>query len=352
MKVLKAWRRTMLSILASMACLPLAMSSTSVFAQDAGAYPGVERGADGLGYYAAGYEPDAAYGGGGGGGYPQGDAGCPTEGEMFMDDMDAECRHFGGHFRNLLCMLAPYTAGGRCAPRWYDVNVDFLYIDRDVSNTTVTYLADGLNAVGGPALGTQNLTFDYEVVPRITFAGQVGPAGLVEFSYLGLGNWASQSTVTSNGDLFSPFSQFGLVPAFGFDETDQASFGSLAPPSIATNSTSAADGRDQPACSMALICWAFATSVWKSKRLSMSSVGTARSTTSLGPPTHLRVSKLAETSICVRFQASPPAAKSRLVFTEMPQIRSLPSLLPLGASRPPQTKLREQTQPPSLGKPA
>jgi hypothetical protein len=50
----------------------------------------------------------------------------------------------------------------------------------------------------------------------------------VEFSYLGLGNWASQSTVTSNGDLFSPFSQFGLVPAFGFDETDQASFGSLA----------------------------------------------------------------------------------------------------------------------------
>lgn len=227
MKVHKAWRRTMLSILASMACLPLAMSATSAFAQDAGAHPGIERGADGLGYYAAGYEPDAAaYGGG----YaPQGDPGCEaTPGEMFMDDMDAECAHFGGCFRNLLALLAPYGEGGRCAPRWFDVNVDMLYMDRDVSNTNVTYLADGLNAVGGVALGTQNLTFDYEVVPRVTFAGQVGPAGLVEFTYMGLGNWASQSQVVSNGDLFSPFSQFGLVPAFGFDETDQGTFGSLA----------------------------------------------------------------------------------------------------------------------------
>src|SRR5262245_50128545 len=80
MKVLKAWRRTMLSILASMAFLPLAMNSASAFAQDAGAAPMIERGADGLGYYAPGSEPGAAaYGGG----YAPGCANCDaTPGEM------------------------------------------------------------------------------------------------------------------------------------------------------------------------------------------------------------------------------------------------------------------------------
>jgi hypothetical protein len=228
MKVLKAWRRTMLSILASMAFLPVAISSTWAVAQEgAMEHPAIERGADGLGYYAPGYEPGAVGAGGYGDPYGYGCDGNVSAGEAFMDDMDAECRHFGGHFRNALCLLAPYTAGGRCAPRWFDISVEGLYLDRDIGDN-VTFMADGLNAVGGPALGTQNLNFDYEGVPKITFAGQVGPAGLVEFTYMGLGNWNSAASVNSNGDLFSPFSQFGVTPAFGFDESDQASFASLA----------------------------------------------------------------------------------------------------------------------------
>lgn len=222
MKVLKAWRRTMLSILASMAFLPVAFSSSWSAAQEGPMPPQIERGADGLGYYAPGYEPGAQ------GGY---DPGCydpgVSAGEAFADDMDTEVRNFGGYFRGVLGLLAPYGEGGRCAPRWYDVAIETYFLDRNVSRDR-TYMVDGLNAVGGPALGTQNLNFANEGNMRFTFAGQVGPAGLVEFSYLGLGNWNSAAAVTSNGDLFSPFSQFGLVPAFGFDESDQASFASLA----------------------------------------------------------------------------------------------------------------------------
>lgn len=226
MKVLKAWRRTMLSILASMAFLPVAFSSTWALAQEGPMPPQIERGADGLGYYAPGHEPGpGAYGDGYGQGYGPG---CDVSaGEAFVDDLDTECSAFGGRFRNVLGLLLPYGEGGRCAPRWYDVSGEVVFLDRDVSRN-VTYLADGLNAVGGPALGTENLGFDYEANMRLTFAAQVGPAGLVEFSYLGLGNWNSFASVSSANDLYSPFSQFGLVPALGFDESDQASFGSLA----------------------------------------------------------------------------------------------------------------------------
>lgn len=224
MKVLKAWRRTMLSILASMAFLPVAFSSTWAAAQEGAMPPQIVRGEDGLGYYAPGYEPGAVAPGYGD---PYGPGCDVSAGEAFVDDLDAECGAFGGRFRNLLGLLLPYGEGGRCAPRWYDVVGEVVFLDRDVSRD-VTYMANGLNAVGGPALGTEDLGFDYEANMRLTFAAQVGPAGLVEFSYLGLGNWNSAAAVTSNGDLFSPFSQFGLVPAFGFDESDQASFASLA----------------------------------------------------------------------------------------------------------------------------
>jgi hypothetical protein len=247
MKVLQAWRRTMLSILASMAFLPVAMSTFRATAQEFGAPPGIQRGEDGLGYYAAGYEPGpgpapgaygpgpaAPYGHDGyGPGYDYGDGygdGYGAPGEAFFDNVDTECRFLGHRLRNALCLLAPYTAGGRCAPRWYDFSFEVYALDRDVSRD-VTYLAHGFNAVGGPALSTQDLNFDYEGTLRFTFAAQVGPAGIVEFSYLGLGNWNSAAAVVDNnqpGDLFSPFSQFGLIPANGYDETDQGTFGSLA----------------------------------------------------------------------------------------------------------------------------
>ena len=59
--------------------------------------------------------------------------------------------------------LLPEDDGGECAVRWFDVAVDFMYLNRDDTGTDRVFSRRGGNGPGDPAaLGTNQLDFDFE----------------------------------------------------------------------------------------------------------------------------------------------------------------------------------------------
>jgi hypothetical protein len=80
--------------------------------------------------------------------------------------------------------------------------------------------------IAGPiVLSTSNLDFEEEPSFRITTAFQIGPGSNLEFTYYGLFEYDDGVTVTDPGNnLFSVFSQFGILPPGGFPETDASDF--------------------------------------------------------------------------------------------------------------------------------
>jgi hypothetical protein len=85
--------------------------------------------------------------------------------------------------------------------------------------------------LGPAALSAANLEIEHESGVRITGAYVIAPATAIEASYFGTLNWASEALATSDGNLFSVFSEFGTnpgAPQFGFPETDRSTFHSLA----------------------------------------------------------------------------------------------------------------------------
>jgi hypothetical protein len=133
----------------------------------------------------------------------------------------------GGYLARLLAMILPFSEGGRCAPRWYDVTADIVYLTREDVSRLVEFTWD--DVTGDIVLSTDTLDFDHEYGFHFTGAAQVLPGGNLEFTYLGLANWATAADVTSPTDeLFSVFSDFGNNPLGGFDETDRARFHSIA----------------------------------------------------------------------------------------------------------------------------
>ncbi|MFV1967688.1 MAG: BBP7 family outer membrane beta-barrel protein [Pirellulaceae bacterium] len=132
----------------------------------------------------------------------------------------------GGYLTRLFGRVLPFSEGGRSAPRWYDVTIDFLYLTRENVSRQVDFSSDGI--LGDIVLSTETLDFSDEGALRFTAAAQVWAGGNVEFTYLGLANWSTGASFTSPTDeLFSVFSDFGVNPFGGFDETDRASFHSI-----------------------------------------------------------------------------------------------------------------------------
>jgi hypothetical protein len=180
------------------------------------------------------YDPQG-YGGGmdAGGGGP-----CPYCGGQGCDN----CRggifgHGGLHgdgtwlpnglLGDVLGLVAPYPDGGCAAVRWYDFAVDYLNLKRDNTGRTVNFATFGIN--GPVALSSDNLDFgSYKPGFRFSGAFQLGAANSLEFTYFGQFNFNTHATVRSPGsNLFSPFSQFGILPlggGGGFTETDRADF--------------------------------------------------------------------------------------------------------------------------------
>ena len=111
-----------------------------------------------------------------------------------------------------LSWLLPFSEGGCCAPRWYDVTVDYMYLRRDNVSSHVDFTSEGV--LGDIVLSTDNLDFDWRSGLRFTGAVQALVGGSLEFTYFGLVNWSSNANVSDpNGDLFSVISDFGTRSA-------------------------------------------------------------------------------------------------------------------------------------------
>jgi len=128
----------------------------------------------------------------------------------------------GGPLSHLLG-IGPYSDGGCCAPRWYDVAVDYMQLTRDDVDRGVDLASEGL---GGPiVLSTDQLDFDDASGFRFSGMFQVSAGGSVEFTYYGTFHWHRSAIAESATDnLFSVVSDFGQNPPGGFAETDNSSF--------------------------------------------------------------------------------------------------------------------------------
>ncbi len=135
---------------------------------------------------------------------------------MLRDDFDLHLLHW----------LLPYGAGGCCAQRWYDINVDAVYLQRDNTADSYFFESDGID--GPRLLGTDDLSLDESAGVRVSAAMQLGAGNVLEATYLGSFNWSDQTSVVSpTNNLFSVMSNFGQDPFGGFDDTDEAAYAAL-----------------------------------------------------------------------------------------------------------------------------
>jgi hypothetical protein len=211
---------------AAAAALPPGWASVSPFQVAPVAYgrPGTAA-VDAAGAWAGGppmvmpaQHAESMYGG------PVGNEGC--YGPEFYDYGAYSDGVVAGWIRGLL----PYTEGGRCAPRWYDIALDGMFLKREEIGDNVGFTANARFAgppnVPSIVLSTNDLDYDEEIGFRFNAAVIAGPGSSIEFTYFGLFDWTSTASVTDpTNNLFSIYTNYGF-PTLR-DEVDQAQFHSI-----------------------------------------------------------------------------------------------------------------------------
>lgn len=128
----------------------------------------------------------------------------------------------GGLLGDLIGLVGPEGAGGCAAPRWFDVNVDFMLLKRDRVSRLAQFSSNG---IAGPiVLDSTDLRF-YEA-PGFRFQSmlQMGAGSDIEFTYFGTFSWNAHAEARGNATLFSALSQYGTLPFNGFQETDNGDY--------------------------------------------------------------------------------------------------------------------------------
>ncbi len=136
-----------------------------------------------------------------------------------------ECAGAGGGLLGwLITGMRPYPEGGICAPRWYDITMDAMFLQRQDVGRDQGITSLGIN--GDIILSTGDLSLQNRLGFRFTGATQISAGLIAEFTYFGLFNWSDQQMVRDDtiGDFFSVYSDFGTNPFNGFDETDRSHF--------------------------------------------------------------------------------------------------------------------------------
>ena len=128
-----------------------------------------------------------------------------------------------GCLAGLPSLLVPYGEGGIASQRWFDASIETIGLTRTSGGSNFAVSSLGANS-GNFVLGTDM------VVPDSMRAGlaaqvncQVGPGSNLEFSYFGLSDYnGSASARSASANLFSFISNFGTLPAGGFDDSDRS----------------------------------------------------------------------------------------------------------------------------------
>jgi len=103
----------------------------------------------------------------------------------------------------------------------YYIRLEERFLRRDDTDT-VNFASLGIN--GSIVLDSDDFDFENEGVSSFTIGLPICHCHNLELSYFGLQEWESTAVETSGANqLFSVYSDFGLDPPGGFDETDQAS---------------------------------------------------------------------------------------------------------------------------------
>lgn len=136
------------------------------------------------------------------------------------------CQLLGrGYLLGALNSLRPYTEGGLCAQRWYDVSLGALFLGHTSGNggEALTTLGVGPGGQTVLSLGDAADGDDIEAGLRFSVAMIFGAGGNLEGTYMGGNEWSSRAEVRDpSAGLFSTISDFGTDPIGGFDDTDRS----------------------------------------------------------------------------------------------------------------------------------
>ncbi|MEM1225019.1 MAG: BBP7 family outer membrane beta-barrel protein [Planctomycetota bacterium] len=146
------------------------------------------------------------------------------DGECINSDMGILASNIGGCMAGLAECLRPFSEGGRCAQRWYDVSVEALVLTQNLGglDDALVLAHNGNSATPGvaddPALTVEDIDGDgLTLGARISLAMIMGPGGNIEGTYMGGNHWSGEALATSNGPrLTSVFSLYGNTPTNGF----------------------------------------------------------------------------------------------------------------------------------------
>ncbi len=119
--------------------------------------------------------------------------------------------------------LRPYGEGGVATQRWFDVSAESIFLARTNGGANFNTTSLGI-ASNNFVLSTNNVPLDALRAGLALQANvQVGAGSNLEVVYFGLNKWENSATATSNApNLFSFLSNFGTLPANGFDDSDRS----------------------------------------------------------------------------------------------------------------------------------
>jgi len=128
-----------------------------------------------------------------------------------------------GCIAGLPSLLVPYGEGGIASQRWFDASLEGIGLARTSGGSNFAFSSLGANS------GNYVLTSDM-VAPDSMKAGlaaqiniQVGPGSNLEVAYFGLDRDENSAVARSaSANLFSFISNFGTLPAGGFDDSDRS----------------------------------------------------------------------------------------------------------------------------------
>ena len=140
----------------------------------------------------------------------------------------------GGSYRGIggrgLGRFLSDAGGACCNPRWFDIYVGLIALDRDLGANRVGFASDGIGT-NNIVLSTDDLEFDTQPGLQLTVARLISAGRSIEGNYIGLVEWSADAVERSaNNNLYSVFSDFGTKPGppnAGFLDTDQAARQSL-----------------------------------------------------------------------------------------------------------------------------
>jgi hypothetical protein len=118
--------------------------------------------------------------------------------------------------------LRPYGEGGVSTQRWFDISAEAMFLARTKGSSDFVFSSNGID---GPRVLTGNMVEldDLQAGLGLQANIQTGPGSNLEVLYFGLNQWDDSARVTSTTpSLFSFISNFGTLPANGFDDSDRS----------------------------------------------------------------------------------------------------------------------------------